>query len=322
MKRLMALLLALLVLCPAGAGPLAARTDGPAAVAEAQDGEAAHTLKYGDQGDEVARLQERLSELGYYSGRISGNFLEGTQNGVKRFQTDYGLEITGELDPESAAALESAKYRALRYGDDGDDVKRLQQYLKDLKYLDAKATGKYRAATQAAVKEFQEAIGLEATGEADLDTQRELFSGQHLAKGAQPTPTPAPDADLGDINDVVIAGDGESTADSEGGNEYVKKLSRGAKGAEVKEVQTRLTELGFGGLPVCVAKTQYSFSDDPKKLGAPENFTITVRNVKVSAGAGFLVALTGEIMTMPGLPKVPAAERIDVDETGKISGLF
>ena len=75
-------------------------------------------------------------------------------------------------------------------------------------------------------------------------------------------------------------------------------------------------------LPICMAKTQYSFSDDPTKLGAPRDFTVTVRNVKVSAGAGFLVALTGEIMTMPGLPKVPAAERIDVDETGKISGLF
>ncbi|MDR2672141.1 MAG: formate--tetrahydrofolate ligase [Coriobacteriales bacterium] len=84
----------------------------------------------------------------------------------------------------------------------------------------------------------------------------------------------------------------------------------------------QLTELGFGTLPICVAKTQYSFSDDPALLGAPQGFTITVRNLKVSAGAGFVVALTGDIMTMPGLPKVPAAERIDVDERGVISGLF
>ncbi|MBQ8599938.1 MAG: formate--tetrahydrofolate ligase [Clostridia bacterium] len=84
----------------------------------------------------------------------------------------------------------------------------------------------------------------------------------------------------------------------------------------------RLTELGYGNLPVCMAKTQYSFSDDPTKLGAPEGFTVTVRNVKISAGAGFIVALTGEIMTMPGLPKRPAAERIDVDENGVITGLF
>ncbi len=84
----------------------------------------------------------------------------------------------------------------------------------------------------------------------------------------------------------------------------------------------KLEELGFGKCPVCVAKTQYSFSDDPTKLGAPEGFKVTVRNVKVSAGAGFVVALTGDIMTMPGFPKVPAAERIDVDDNGVISGLF
>ena len=83
-----------------------------------------------------------------------------------------------------------------------------------------------------------------------------------------------------------------------------------------------LTALGFDKLPVCIAKTQYSFSDDPSKLGAPEGFTVTIKNVKISAGANFLVALTGDIMTMPGLPKSPAAERIDVDENGVISGLF
>ena len=84
----------------------------------------------------------------------------------------------------------------------------------------------------------------------------------------------------------------------------------------------QLTALGFGGLPICMAKTQYSFSDDPSLLGAPTGFTVTVRNLKVAAGAGFIVALTGDIMTMPGLPKVPAAEQIDVDENGVISGLF
>ncbi len=91
--------------------------------------------------------------------------------------------------------------------------------------------------------------------------------------------------------------------------------------AAKKQVK-QLTDLGFGDLPICMAKTQYSFSDDPALLGAPKGFTVTVRNVKVSAGAGFLVALTGDIMTMPGLPKVPAAEKIDVDENGKITGLF
>jgi len=89
-----------------------------------------------------------------------------------------------------------------------------------------------------------------------------------------------------------------------------------------KKQAAELEALGFGKLPICVAKTQYSFSDDPGKLGAPEGFTVTVRNIKAAAGAGFLVALTGEILTMPGLPKVPAAEKIDVDENGRITGLF
>ncbi len=84
----------------------------------------------------------------------------------------------------------------------------------------------------------------------------------------------------------------------------------------------QLEALGFGNVPVCIAKTQYSFSDDPTKLGAPEGYKVTVRNVKVSAGAGFIVVLTGDILTMPGLPKKPAAENIDVDENGRISGLF
>jgi formate--tetrahydrofolate ligase len=92
--------------------------------------------------------------------------------------------------------------------------------------------------------------------------------------------------------------------------------------ADAKKQAFQLTEQGFGGLPICMAKTQYSFSDNAALLGAPENFRVTVRNLKVSAGAGFIVALTGDIMTMPGLPKIPSAEKIDVDNTGKISGLF
>lgn len=92
-------------------------------------------------------------------------------------------------------------------------------------------------------------------------------------------------------------------------------------GSAIKQLQ-QLKDNNFDKLPICMAKTQYSFSDDPNLLGAPKNFTVSVRNLKISAGAGFIVALTGEIMTMPGLPKVPAAEKIDVDENGVITGLF
>ena len=91
---------------------------------------------------------------------------------------------------------------------------------------------------------------------------------------------------------------------------------------EAKEQLAKIESLGFGNLPVCMAKTQYSFSDDAKKLGAPAGFRITVRQLKVCAGAGFVVALTGNILTMPGLPKHPAAENIDVDSNGVITGLF
>ncbi|MBQ1257450.1 MAG: formate--tetrahydrofolate ligase, partial [Clostridia bacterium] len=108
-------------------------------------------------------------------------------------------------------------------------------------------------------------------------------------------------------------------------NAIVTRVYGGTKAVltpEAKKQAKKLTEMGYGELPVCVAKTQYSFSDKPTLLGAPEGFEVTVRNLKVSAGAGFVVALTGEIMTMPGLPKVPAAEAIDVDENGVITGLF
>ena len=105
----------------------------------------------------------------------------------------------------------------------------------------------------------------------------------------------------------------------------VKKVYHGERvvlTANAKKQAQQLTDLGFGDLPICMAKTQYSFSDDQTLLGAPSGFEVTVRNLKVSAGAGFIVALTGDIMTMPGLPKVPSAETIDVDENGKITGLF
>ena len=120
-----------------------------------------------------------------------------------------------------------------------------------------------------------------------------------------------------------------SYEDTDGIEEKITKVVQkvyGGKGVVItptaKKQIARLTELGFGSCPICVAKTQYSFSDDPTKLGAPENFEVTIKNVKVSAGAGFIVVLTGDIMTMPGLPKVPSAEKIDVDEDGKITGLF
>jgi len=108
-------------------------------------------------------------------------------------------------------------------------------------------------------------------------------------------------------------------------NAIVRRIYRGDKAiltTEARRQARQLATLGFGGLPICMAKTQYSFSDDQNKRCAPEGFVVTVRNLKVSAGAGFVVALAGDIMTMPGLPKIPSAEKIDVDAQGRISGLF
>ena len=108
--------------------------------------------------------------------------------------------------------------------------------------------------------------------------------------------------------------------------ETVCKKIYGADGVifdpAAEKMLAKLTELGFGNVPVCMAKTQYSLSDDPAKLGRPSGYRVTVREVYVSAGAGFVVAITGTIMTMPGLPKHPAAERIDVNDEGVIDGLF
>ena len=125
-------------------------------------------------------------------------------------------------------------------------------------------------------------------------------------------------------NDFHFAYDAEASIE-EKLNAIVTKVYHGdgvVLTPNARKQMVQLTDLGYGNLPICMAKTQYSFSDDQKLLGAPDGFTVTVRNIKVSAGAGFLVALTGDIMTMPGLPKVPAAEKIDVDENGKITGLF
>lgn len=233
MKRLLACVLLaslLLSLCPT-------------VLSEEEKSEA---LQYGAQGETVIAIQEQLTALGYYTGKVSGNFLEGTRVAVKKFQKDYGLEATGTVDAETEALLMSAEYRVIREGLDGEDVTRLQQRLKDLGYFDREPTGKYRSITSSAVKTFQKAHGLKATGEADMDTQRMLYSDQALKKGAKPTPTPAPGMGVGDINDMVIAGDGEMMQEEV----FSHRLTRGDKGEDVKKVQNRLKELGFFDGPV------------------------------------------------------------------------
>ncbi|MDI9243388.1 formate--tetrahydrofolate ligase, partial [Fusibacillus kribbianus] len=126
-------------------------------------------------------------------------------------------------------------------------------------------------------------------------------------------------------NDFTFSYELEGTSIEDKLNQIVQKIYGGKRAvltANAQKQAKQLEAMGYGNCPICVAKTQYSLTDDQTKLGAPTDFEVTVRNLKISAGAGFIVALTGEIMTMPGLPKVPAAEKIDVDENGRITGLF
>ncbi len=242
MKRYLAFLLALsllLALFPLGLGSFAET---------AEEGYA--PLQYGDSGEDVLAIQEQLKELGYYTGKASGNFLDGTRAAIKQFQTDYGLEVTGVVDGETEATLMSAEYRELTTGDSGDDVKRLQEMLSDLGYYSGKISGNYLEITTDTVKDFQQKNHLEVTGTADIATQRLLFSASALSKDApEATATSDPSSDLGDINDVVIAADG-STDSATLDVEYSRKLSRGSQGDEVKLVQKRLTELGYFDGPI------------------------------------------------------------------------
>ncbi len=212
-------------------------------------------LEYGASGDRVLEIQQRLTDLGYYTGKVSGNFLEGTRYAVKRFQKDYGVEVTGVVDGETEAMLFGAEYRHLTYGMSGDDVLRVQEQLNALGYYNGKQSGDYLEGTTAGIEAFQTINELPVTGDADADTQRALFSDGARAKDYVP-PTVAPEGesadDLGDINDVVMVEDGAASSDASETAEvpFPGKLTRGTSNRSVKRVQERLIELGFFEGPV------------------------------------------------------------------------
>ena len=208
-------------------------------------------LQYGDEGDDVLALQSRLTDLKYYTGNLSGRYREGTREAVKAFQGDYGLEKTGIADLETQNRIFSARYRSLRYGADGEAVKALQTRLMELGYYKGKISGNFLGATQKSVREFQENNGLTATGAADPLTQEALFAA--TAKGRDGdvvvTGTPVPD-----LNGFLV--DDEETAANNGvvmpDNyvAYTKTLKSGSSGKLVKELQTRMTELGYYEGPI------------------------------------------------------------------------
>ena len=203
-------------------------------------------LQYGVDSDAVSALQTRLTELGYYTGNISGRYREGTRDAIKAFQKDFSLEQTGVADEQTQDLLFNALYRPLKYGSSGEDVKRLQERLIALKYYNGKVSGNYLEGSTAGISAFQKKSGLEETGRADIETQARLFAEDALAKtDTQPVANELP----GD-EEMVVTGDGEALDFEALNKDYQKKITRGTSGAIVKDVQNRLTELGFYTGPV------------------------------------------------------------------------
>lgn len=204
----------------------------------------AREMAFGDEGDDVAELQQKLTDLSYYSGNISGRYREGTRAAIKEFQQDFGLEVTGKADQATQNALFAALYRPLRYGSTGEDVKRLQTRLTELGYYHGKISGNYLEGTKSAVASFQEKHGEESNGEADVDTQTLLYSGAAQSKNvkAEVTATPEPE-DFFLVEEDELTGELPPTDPPY--EEFTKKLKYESSGKQVKKVQTRLKELGY-----------------------------------------------------------------------------
>ena len=253
------LLIAAVTILPAGA--LAEEEDDsvivPVEISEeiSLDGETAESrsLAYGDDGDDVLALQTRLTELGYYSGNLSGRYREGTRAAVKAFQADFGMEETGEADAMTLSLIYSTLYRPLRYGSKGEDVKELQTRLMELGYYQGKISGNYLEGTRAGIRAFQEKAGLDVTGVADVETQEALFApnapGKNDSIPGEATATPAP----GESHFLVDDGDtaaenGVTLADEP--IPFTKQLKSGSTGKLVKQLQERITELGYYTGPI------------------------------------------------------------------------
>ena len=207
-------------------------------------------LKYGDNGDDVKALQTRLKEMKYYTGKLSGRYREGTREAVRTFQKDFGLEATGVADAHTQSLLYSTRYRPLRYGSKGDDVKALQTRLMELGYYKAKVSGNYLEVTQSAVVTFQKINALDRTGIADPDTQEVLFSSAALDASQEPktkvTPTPAPDLAhylVDDTRENPVPMPEEPVP-------FTKKLKNGSTGKLVKQLQERMAALGYYDGPI------------------------------------------------------------------------
>ena len=210
----------------------------------------ARVLQYGDEGEDVLELQIRLEEMKYYTGNLSGRYREGTREAVRSFQADFDLEETGIADILTQSVLFSAIYRPLRVGSEGDDVKELQTRLMELGYYKGKISGRYLDGTKSGIQRFQENNGLTATGVADPDTQEALFSAYAIGKNdskAAATSTPA--SEVYRVDDQETAANNGVVVQDEP-IPFTKVLKSGSNGKSVKELQTRMTELGYYDGPI------------------------------------------------------------------------
>ena len=204
-------------------------------------------LQYGDHGDDVLALQTRLKDLKYYTGNLSGRYREGTRKAVETFQADFDLDQTGVADLRTLSILFSLTHRPLRFGSSGEDVKQLQIQLTELGYYKGKISGNYLDSTQNAVEELQKKNDLEVTGVADSDLQDMLLEGKLLSKSEKPsdTNTPAPD-----LANYLVDDSENSVPMPDQPVEFTKKLKSGSRGKLVKDLQERLTELGYYEGPI------------------------------------------------------------------------
>lgn len=207
-------------------------------------------LSPGDTGSDVSDLQQRLTDLCYYSGDLSGLYGDMTQAAVKAFQEDFGLEATGVADAQTQSLLYAALYRPLQYGSSGEDVKRLQTRLMELGYYTGKVSGTYLEGTRSAIAAFQQKMGEIGTGLADVDTQALLYSRDALSAHAHVETTPEPEfIDLDQLSFQVVDDD-VSVSTPEPSVPFSKQLKRNDTGKLVRQVQERLTELGYYTGPI------------------------------------------------------------------------
>ena len=245
-------LVAWMMVCAMLLTGISALAEGEAQPAQETEPTQVVSLQYGDNGDAVARLQTRLAELKYYSGKISGNYREGTQAAIRKFQEDFGLETTGIADVQTQEMLYAAQYRPLEKGDSGEDVKRLQSRLTELGYYNGKISGNYLEGSYYAIHSFQNVNGLTVTGKADVQTLELLYDAERaLSKqAATPTPAPTPPPAAGKNTADQVTSEETTPAVVTLNVEYTKKLQRGSTGSKVKQLQTRLAELGFYAGPI------------------------------------------------------------------------